>query len=121
MAKVFGMHLIGLRPGVTGEALEQFFREKVTSLPRFPGWKWSLLKGDRGDREGKYLLMVEIESTAARDRFVPAPDQFSAEAQRFLEAHKQAFDTVFAEWERLASGAGAPTIYTDYVVVGEGA
>ena len=119
MAKVFGMHMIGLRPDVKGEDFETFFREKVAPLPAFPGSKWYLLKGERGDREGKYLVMSEFESLEARDRFAPKPDGSSEEAERFMEAHKEAFNAVFTEWEKLASPVGAPTIYTDYVVVGE--
>jgi len=118
MAKIYGMHMIGLRPGVKGEDFEQFFRDRVAPLPGFPGTKSYLLKGERGDREGKYLLMVEIESIEARNRFAPAPDESSDEGQRFMEAHKDAIAPVLAEWEKLASGIGAPTIYTDYVVVG---
>lgn len=121
MAKVFGMHMIGLRTGVKGEDFEKFFRERVAHLPLFQGWKLCLLKGDRGDREGKYLLLVEIESVEARNRYSPASDQNSAESNRFLETHKEAYESVFAEWEKLASLIGAPTIYTDYVVVGESA
>jgi hypothetical protein len=34
MAKVFGMHMIGLRPGVKGEDFETFFREKVAPVMR---------------------------------------------------------------------------------------
>jgi hypothetical protein len=119
MAKVFGMHMIGLRTGVKGEDFETFFREKVAPLPNFPGTKWYLLKGERGDREGKYLVMSEIESVEARDRFAPKPDESSEEAERFMGAHKEAFEAVFAEWEKLASPVGAPTIYTDYVAVVE--
>lgn len=119
MAKVFGMHMIGLRPGVKGEDFEKFFREKVLPVPIFSGWKWYLLKGDRGDREGKYVVMVEIESVEARNRYAPTPDGSTDEAKKFMEDHKEAFASMLTEWEKLASGIGAPTIYTDYVVVGE--
>ena len=119
MAKVFGMHMVGLRPGIKGEDFEKFFHEKVIPLPHFPGDKVYLLKGDRGDREGRYLLMLEFESIEIRDRFNPTPDQPSDEALRFIKAHKDAIFPVLAEWEKLASGIGAPTIYTDYVVVSE--
>ena len=30
-----------------------------------------LLKGDRGDREGKYYVMLEIESVERRNRLFP--------------------------------------------------
>ena len=52
MPKVFGTHLIGLRPGVSGDGFEWFFRDKFALFPAPPGWKTYLLKGDRGDRKG---------------------------------------------------------------------
>jgi hypothetical protein len=119
MAKVYGLHMIGLRPGVNGEDFEKFFREKVVPLPKYTGWKGYLLKGDRGDREGKYLLMIEIESVEARDRYAPGEGE-SDEARRYHEVYREAnpeAKSVFDEWDKLASGWGAPTIYTDYVVV----
>lgn len=42
MAKVFGMHMIGLRPGVKGEDFETFFREKS-----FVAWRMSRRTGIR--------------------------------------------------------------------------
>ncbi len=116
MAKVFGMHMIGLRPGVKGKDFEKFFREKAASLRLPLGWRWSLLKGERGDREGQYLLVVEIESIEARNRFAPAADEMSEEGKQFGESPE--VSAVFAEWDKYASTIGAPTIYTDYVVVG---
>src|SRR5258706_3571354 len=107
MAKIFGMHMIGLRTGVKDEDFEKFFREKVVPLTFPPGWKTYLLKGERGDRKGKYLVMVEIESVEARNRFSPTPDQFTEESKRFFEAHPE-IQKVFDEWEKLASGIGAP-------------
>ena len=118
MAKVFGLHEIELRPDVTDEQYERFIREKVASLATFPGWRWYLLKGDRGERDDKYLLMIEIESVAARDRFAPSPNQTSEEARQFSEAHPEV-DAVFAELEQLGSVPGVSTLYTDYVVVAE--
>jgi hypothetical protein len=44
MAKVFGMHMIGLRPGVKGEAFETFFHEKFAPLTQPHGFKVYLLK-----------------------------------------------------------------------------
>ena len=118
MAKVFGLHEIELRPGVTDEQYERLVREKAAPLANFPGWKWYLLKGNRGQRDGKYLLMVEIESVAARDRFSPTPNAESEEARQFTEAHPENA-AVFAEFEKLASVPGESTLYTDYVVVAE--
>jgi len=120
MAKVFGMHMITLRPGVKEEDFEKFVTEEMYPLPTFEGVKNYLLKGDRGDREGKYLVMSEFESVEARDRMVPSPDQPSEEAQKFQEAHAAEFEKVLEKWATFsASIFGENTIYTDYVVVGK--
>ena len=112
MSKVFGMHMIALRPGMKAEDFEKFVIEEVYSLP----WPWEvyLLKGDRGDREGKYLVMNEFESVEARDRWFPAPGEMSEEAQQLFEP----FAPVLEKWATFATPLD--TICTDYVaVVGE--
>ena len=40
--------------------------------PDLPGWRLALLRGDRGDHVGQYVLMVEIDSIEARDRVSPS-------------------------------------------------
>src|SRR5690242_6614330 len=96
MAKVFSLHMIGLRPGVKGEDFERFFREKAVPRILFQGWKTYLLKGDRGDREGKYLLMIETDNEA-RERYFPMPDVPSEEAQQIIGSVQD----VFEEWASL--------------------
>jgi hypothetical protein len=113
MAKVFGIHMIGLRPNVTAEDFERFVVEEIPPTGLFPGVQQHLLKGDRGDREGKYLLLFEFESVEARDRLFPAPDQVSEEAQRHIDS----MQTLWERWATFAPLPGAPTIYTDYVAV----
>ena len=113
MAKLFGMHTIELHPGVKPEDFERFVVEEVNPGPHLPGVVSHLLKGDRGDREGKYLVMLEFESTESRDRFFPAPDQASEEAQRYLESIR----AIREKWATLGNVPGTTDIYTDYVVV----
>jgi len=87
-AKVFGIHTIELHPGVKGEDFEKFYLEEFSpQLPTLEGWTTHLLKGERGIGTGRYLVMFEIESVAARDRYYPSPDQPSAKAQGTLESH----------------------------------
>ena len=112
MAKVFGMHRIALRPGVNGEDFEQFFRDAAPRVPVVPGWIWHLLKGDKGDRAGRYLLLAEIESTEARDRYAAPSGELTPEGEQFF----QAAAAVFEQWGTLASGPNDPA-FTDYVVV----
>jgi hypothetical protein len=79
-----------------------------------PGWKTHLLKGDRGARAGKYLVLFEIESLEARDRYFPRPGEESEEFTRFFEQHPDAA----AALEKLHWGRSAD-ITTDYVAVAE--
>jgi hypothetical protein len=111
--KVFGMHEIELRPGVTPDEYERFYTEELASLPEFEGWKTYLLKGDRGVRAGKFLLLFEIESEEARDRYFPRPEEESEEVQRFLERHPHAA----AAWGKESTFLTEPYPRTDYVVV----
>ncbi len=113
MSKVFGMHMIALHPGVKAEDFEKFILDEVYPVPNLEGWKFYLLKGDRGDREGKYLGMWEFESVEARDRSFPSTGEMSKEAQQFIEAQA----AVNEKWATFTTPLD--DIYTDYVVVGK--
>src|SRR6478736_2783734 len=71
MGKAYGLHTLQLNPGVTGEDFERFAASNIKQWPIMPGWRFSLLKGDRGDEVGQYLALVELESIEARDRVAP--------------------------------------------------
>jgi hypothetical protein len=113
MPKVLGLHEVELPPGVTPEEYEQVFGKELASLPDFQGWKSYLLKGDRGDRAGKYLLLFQVESVEARDRYYPRPEEES-EARRFAGEHPEAA----AVWEKYAGSLSEPHNTTDYLVIG---
>ena len=111
MAKVFGMHMIALLPGVKAEDFEKFVTEEFHQVPSLEGMKYYLLKGDRGDREGKYLWMAEVESVEARDRLFPSPGEMSEEVQQSIAA----LTPMFEKWATFATPMDIIT--TDYVVV----
>lgn len=111
MSKVFGMHMIALKPGVKAEDFEKFVTEEVYPLFSLEGTESYLLKGDRGDREGKYLVMYEFESVEVRDRFFPSPGEMSKEAQQLFES----WAATSEKWDSFATPMDA--ISTDYVVV----
>ncbi len=113
MTKVFGLHTIAVKPGVKAEDFEKFITEEVAALPPWEGVDMYLLKGDRGDREGKYLWVVEFASVEVRQRYFPAPGEASPEAQQILASWAKAAE----KWETLATPMSV--IYTDYVVVGK--
>jgi hypothetical protein len=113
MAKLFGMHTIELHSDVKPEDFERFVVEEVNRNQLLPGVVTYVLKGDRGDKEGEYLLMIEFESTELRDRFFPTPGQTSEEAQRLMESTK----AIGEKWATFGIPPGTTEIYTDYVVV----
>ncbi len=113
MSKVFGMHMIALKPGVKAEDFEKFVTKEIYPLPSLAGTGAYLLKGDRGDREGKYLMMTEFESVEVRDRYFPAPGEMSKEAQQVYAS----FAVAMEKWATFATLMDV--IYTDYVVVGK--
>jgi hypothetical protein len=101
MSKVFGLHEIELQPGVEPEEYERVFAEEIASSFTLPGWKTHLLKGERGTRDGKYLVLLEIESLEARDRYFPRPGEESEEFTRFFEQHPEAA-AAFEKWQKWA-------------------
>ena len=113
MAKVFGMHMVALKPGVKAEDFEKFVKEEVYPTLELEGVESYLLKGDRGDREGKYLWVMEVESVEARDRLFPSPGESSEEVRQFFESYAAVSD----KWGTFATPVDV--IYTDYVVVGK--
>ena len=115
MAKVFGIHQIELHPGVTPEQFEQFVRDEVAKAPAQPVWTMHVLKGDRGARDGKFAVLIELESVETRDRLFPdAGGEPSPEAQQHLASAR----TLLEKWASLATAPGAPeTVWTDYVVL----
>ena len=118
MTRVFGMHEIELNPGVNEEDFENFFLNEVAKAPLYPGWRVRLLKGDRGARKGKYLMLVDIDSVEARDRFAPAHNQGSEETTQFDEEHKDEVEPVFQKWATFSpTQIGQNSIYTDYLLL----
>ncbi len=114
MPKVFGLHEIELRPEVDPAEYEQYFAEEVASQPMLPGWTVRLLKGDRGPRAGKLLVLFEIESVEARDRYFPDEGKESEEFTRFMDQHPEAA----AAWQKSSTFESAD-LAMDYLVVGE--
>jgi hypothetical protein len=118
MAKVLGMHAIELKPGVNEQEFEEFIKSEVMPVYRqVPGQTVHLLKGDRGERSGKYLMLIELESTERRDHiYPPAGDGWGV-----AEDVQQLVGNVDPIWEKFATFAeGFPDpAFTDYVMVSD--
>jgi hypothetical protein len=118
MPKVYGLHEIELQPGVEPDEYERFFTEEIARSPMVPGWKVHLLKGDRGARAGKFLVLLEIESLESRDRYFPRPGEESEQYTQFFEQHPEAA-SAFEKWQKLGPFGSETDVSTDYVVVAE--
>jgi hypothetical protein len=114
MPKVFGLHEIELRPEVDPAEYERLFAEEFATQPMLPGWTVQLLRGDRGPRTGKFLLLFEIESLEARDRYFPNEGQPSEEFTSFLDQHPK----LAAAMEK-SSTLEAADLTADYLLVAE--
>ena len=115
MAKVLGMHTVALKPGVNEQEFEEFFRTEVLPLYRkVPGQTAYLLKGDRGERAGKYLLVIELESAERRDQIYPAEGTIAEEVLQLVGN----IEPFMAAFSNFATDFPDPK-YTDYVMVSD--
>ncbi len=111
MAKVLGIHEVELGEADPAE-FERLARAVVAET--WPGGiTFRLFKADRGTRDGKYLLLIEIDSVDVRDRIFPIEGEDPPEVVAFLEEHPTAGET----WDRLESYVPSINVGTDYVEV----
>ena len=112
MSKVYSFHMISLKAGASGRDFERYIQGVLESWTMLSGMTMRLLKGDRGDREGKYLVMFEFESVERRNQLFPeagpAARQMSDEFMQWMSAAGPAM----AKWDEFATSTDV--IYTDY-------
>jgi hypothetical protein len=108
MSKAFGVHTYELEPGVTEEDFEKFVIEEVHSLPTDFG-EFYILKGDKGERKGKYAGLLVMENPEVRDKFFGSPSGEPASVEMSDE-----WKEVFQKWMTLTTYT-----FTDYVVIGK--
>lgn len=115
MAKVFGMHKVELKPGVDEREFEDFVCSQVIPTYRvIPGQTIHLLKGDRGERDGKYMLLIELESQARRDQIYPEEGGFAEDIQLLVGD----VDPIFEKLATYVESFPDDTV-TDYVIVSD--
>lgn len=117
---VFSFYYIAIdtEAGITAEDFITFVREKGVHIPCYPGWRWTLLHGLRGERAGQFMMLYEIESASQRDRYVTADGNLTPEAHAFWQQHPQA-QPLIAQWKTLGTFSELPTIYTDYILLAD--
>ena len=117
MGRIYGLHSLELRPGVSGEEFERFLTSDAGRLPPIPGWRIALLKGERGDQVGQYLALVEVDSIEARNRVSPNGGMDdTAEGREWLAVAGPILEKLLDYVVHLP-GQDAP--YTDYQEVAE--
>ena len=116
MGKVMGMHAIELKPEANANEFETFMTTKLAPLyERVSGQRAYLVKGDRGERAGKYMLVIEIESPERRDQIYPLKEDgwgISDEAEEILKETQPIWDNVLTYVVDFPD-----THFTDYVSV----
>jgi hypothetical protein len=112
-APVFSMREFELKPGVNASDFEQFVRGEMaaTVAKNVKGMKIQILKGDRGERKGGYILVWEFDSVATRNLFFPREGGGSG------PPFQEAWDHIKTVMGKFKSYTRDPSAYTDYVVV----
>lgn len=110
MGKVYGLWPLALQPGVSPEAFEQAAQRLIAQTPQPAGWRFALLKGERGEQVEQYQLLCEIDSLEARDRVTP-PGGLSEEGQQWYVAAQP----ILEQWRQYTTTApGLDGTFTDF-------
>ena len=111
---VIGFHTltITLNPDATMNQAMDFFINKYipASEKNFPGTKIYLLSGDRGENKFKIALMEVFESVQVRDKYYPAPDKPTPEAEAASNKLQESLgdmSKIFLDYS---------SVYTDWIV-----
>jgi hypothetical protein len=111
---VVGFHVLKmtLNPDATMNQAVDFFITKYIPAAEinFPGTKMYLLSGDRGENKFKIALMEVFESVQVRDKYYPAPDKSSPEA----EAATKKLQESLGDMTKLFLDYS--TVYTDWII-----
>lgn len=113
MAKVLGVHEIELGDGADPAEFERAAGAFVAATAP-DGVAVRLFKGERGLRDGKYLMVIELDSVETWQRLFPVPDEDSAEILAFGEANPASAEA----WAGF-SGIEHTDVVTDYVEIAE--
>jgi hypothetical protein len=83
-----------LEEGMSYEELEQFFQKEYGPAFRksFPGVQYCVLKGDRGERTGKYTEFVVCESLAEYNKWFTEEGKMTEKAKQALDNMREIQD-----------------------------
>jgi hypothetical protein len=110
--RLLALREITLKSGVNAQQFETYFSDVYarTMAERIPGLQIYLLRGERGDRKDKYLMVWEFDSLARRNEYFPKPDVAS---ERWTQLTQNMPQFELDKYLEPAEGDR----YTDYVVL----
>ena len=111
MTKIFGLHEVRLREGVTGEELEEFIREEMGSAPFLKGWDGYLLKKRLGARGDEYLIVWAIDE----ERHPHEHPEVLAEYERWKRDHA----SLWARWGEFMATMEEDILIADYSIAAQ--
>ncbi len=113
-APVYGVHDIELGEGVDPAEFETYIVEKFVPAWKEPrnGMSMMVMKGDRGERKGKYQIVYVFDSVGTRDKFFPT------ETGDPSELFHETMEPVLEVMQGLSKFKIERTAFTDYAPVG---
>ena len=113
MDTVIAITELELADGVKADNFEQFALEHYLPTVATLGMTVSLLRGNRGERDRRFLLVEEFASVEHRNRLFPGSETPSLEVSRWIETHQ----AQVAAWNAQVASAHL----THYVLCGRSA
>jgi hypothetical protein len=114
MSKVFAVHRFEPRSGASTQDFEKLVSDILSAMQLPDDWKMYVLKGDRGEQKGNYLVLHEFDSVEARNHYFPIEGGTpSEEAQQVLN-----LPDLTERFQQLVNIL-PDQVYTDYVTMGD--
>lgn len=118
---VIAVRELQLKPGVDPEEFERFAVEEFTPTfqEQVPGVSAYILKGERGDKKGRYSFALIFDSVNTRDYYYPFEHGGEASVPEHAEAlWLPARKAIYEQLIKYVEDIGQQGGYTDYVVLG---
>ena len=89
MGKAVCVIELELADGVEADRFERFALDEYLPAVASLGMTVSLLRGNRGERDRRFVLLEEFESVEHRNQLFPGSETPSLEAARWIETHQE--------------------------------
>lgn len=106
MPRVYGIHEVMIHPDFTNQDFEKYVAEVLPKVVQPAGSSMWVLKGNRGDRQGRYIVVNEFDSVEVQERLWPG---------NLASNEMKAWQAKNAEHVRKWNAFFEHSIYTDYI------